>query len=93
MGAVMYSRPHEPPPNCTRWTPGRKAWLLHEIEAGRLSREQAAELCAAEPGELVSWADRYRDHGLKGLAVTKIQAVDRRPTYRRLPASQGRAGR
>jgi site-specific DNA-cytosine methylase len=72
MGAVVYSRLNEPPPNCTRWTPGRKGWV-----ATHMTPEAAAARWGLDPDEVTRWAERYRDHGYAGLCET--QAAERQP--------------
>lgn len=58
------------------WTPQRKIRALNN--AKRTSIEAAALQYGVEIAELRRWSELYREHGVKGLSIRKMQSVQRR---------------
>jgi hypothetical protein len=85
---------HEPPEGCTRWTPGRKAWVVVEIEAGRLTTSDVAARWDVGADEVIRWRERYAQEGLRGLmeTVRPPPADDDAVTIQRIPPSEGYYG-
>jgi hypothetical protein len=50
-----------------RWTPRRKAQILDDIAAGRITRAAALEAYALSDDELDEWQRRYAGGQFKGL--------------------------
>lgn len=59
----------------TRWTPTRKAAVVAEIAAGKLTFNQAVEFYDLGADELRDWLRRDAKHGTRGLSVTRRQAL------------------
>lgn len=55
-----------------RWTMLRKAQLLKDIEAGKLTDEEACSLHQLSPEELISWRRLAEEHGTLGLRATYL---------------------
>ena len=60
------------------WTPQRKARLSLLIEKDKVSIETAQVLFGLSIEELISWRDRLRTQGIRGLRITHTQ------TYRNM---------
>lgn len=61
-----------PPPNTVRWVKSRKAAVVHAVQDGALSREDACRRYGLSMEELQSWEDlvlRFGDNALKATAI------------------------
>lgn len=56
-----------------RWTPRRKAELLAQLDAGRVSFEELAQYWEISPEEIEEWRRLYAQDGLRGLRATRLQ--------------------
>lgn len=56
-----------------RWTMYKKAVVLHAIERGHMSKEDAVREYSISKEELESWSRLIKRFGIKGLRQTKIQ--------------------
>lgn len=63
----------EPAPTAPgkRWTPLRKVELLQDIATGEITRQGAIDRHGVTEAELDRWERQWRDHGTRGLCVTK----------------------
>lgn len=59
----------------TRWTPARKAEILADIRAGRLTLQECLDRYGIGDAELRLWAEREQRFGMRGLCATKVQEV------------------
>lgn len=59
----------------SRWTAQRKATLLSDIRAGKVSEADALARHNLTPEELTSWRRRERRFGPRGLMQTKLQVL------------------
>ena len=73
-----------PPPNTTRWVPGRKAIVVAAVHLGVLSLQEACERYQLSREEFLSWQRAIDRHGVPGLRSTRLQIYRdsdiRRPT-------------
>lgn len=61
-----------PPPNTVRWVKSRKAAVVHAVQEGRISREDACRRYGLSAEELQSWEDlvlKFGDNALKATAI------------------------
>lgn len=64
--------PALPPPNTVRWVKSRKAAVVHAVQDGRISREDACRRYGLSMEELRSWEDlsgKFGDNALKATAI------------------------
>lgn len=61
----------EPPPNCTRWTPARKAWVAEMLTDGLLTPAAVTERWGVSAEEAERWERLYNALGMKGLYETR----------------------
>lgn len=62
-----------PAPNTKRWVIRRKAEVVHAVRGGLLSYEQALARYNITPAEYADWETHYKNYGLEGLRVTRLQ--------------------
>ena len=55
--------------NIIRFTPRRKAQIVHAITEGHMSEVEARDKYALSPEELTVWLKNLAKHGLRGLLV------------------------
>lgn len=53
-----------------RWTPRRKSVLLHAIESGHMTKDEALAVHGLSSDELADWEDGLLKDGLRGLMAT-----------------------
>jgi hypothetical protein len=58
-------------PKSNRWTPGRKAIVVRDINYGKITFEQALKLYHLTEAELQSWVEAFKEHGIMGLRTTR----------------------
>jgi transposase-like protein len=61
-----------------RWTAKRKIEVLDDLRAERYTVEEALTKHDVSAEELARWLDLYERHGLRGLKVRTMQAVQPR---------------
>ncbi|MCB9979077.1 MAG: DUF1153 domain-containing protein [Rhodospirillales bacterium] len=64
--------PPLPPPNTVRWVKSRKAAVVHAVQDGRISREDACRRYGLSMEELQSWEElsgKFGDNALKATAI------------------------
>ena len=61
------------PSNALRWVARRKAEVIDAICKGELSFADACQRYNLSADELFSWQTAYKQHGLGGLRVMRIQ--------------------
>ena len=62
-----------PPRDTRRWVASRKALVVHAIEAGLITRDEALGRWSLSAEELEQWQEAIRRHGPAALRVTKSQ--------------------
>lgn len=62
-----------PPPSTTRWVARRKAEVVHAVNGGLLTVDEACERYRLSLEEFVGWQRAVDRSGLPGLRVTLIQ--------------------
>lgn len=75
-GRTMYLSELPGPLGPVRWTPARKALLLHAIRGGILPEYEARLRYGLSSDELEYWGKVYDRLGLDGLKSTKAQLKD-----------------
>ncbi len=66
-----------PPPNTVRWVKSRKAAVVHAVQDGHLTREDACRRYGLSAEELQSWEDlvlKFGDNALKATAIKLYRA-------------------
>ena len=71
-GAVM-TRADLPDPATRRWVASRKAAVVHAVEGGLISKEEACEMYSLSEEELAAWHLAVERHGESALKATSIQ--------------------
>ena len=64
-----------PDADTERWVPRRKARVVAAVQAGLISRETALKRYRLSDEEFETWRAIWSQFGLRGLRVTKINAV------------------
>ncbi|MFM7009097.1 MAG: DUF1153 domain-containing protein [Betaproteobacteria bacterium] len=62
-----------PDPNTRRWVPRRKAEVVHAVRGNLLTKDEAMKRYNITNDEYSEWESHYKDHGLPGLRVTRVQ--------------------
>lgn len=62
-----------PSPNTTRWVASRKAAVVHAVDGGLMTAEDAIRTYALSEEELDSWRTAVSHHGEKALKTTALQ--------------------
>ena len=68
-GRVM-TRADLPPPDTRRWVAARKAAVVHGVECGLISAEEACSIYGLSGEELQGWRTAAARHGVVGLRAT-----------------------
>ena len=66
-----------PPPDTSRWVARRKAAVVHAVEGGLISAEEAMTTWALSEEELASWRIAVTQHGVAALKATGLQQYRR----------------
>lgn len=64
-----------PAPGIRRWVPRRKARVVAAVEGGLITAEEAFQRYDISEEEYASWREHLSRHGLRGLCVTRLNAV------------------
>lgn len=64
-----------PAPGTRRWVPRRKARVVAAVEGGLISAAEAYRRYEISEEEYISWRDKLSRHGLRGLCVTRLNAL------------------
>ena len=64
-----------PAPGTRRWVPRRKARVVAAVEGGLISEAEAYRRYEISEEEFQSWKDMLNRHGLRGLCVTRLNAL------------------
>lgn len=72
-GKDMHEAVVLPSPDTTRWVISRKAQVVRAVEVGVLSVAEACQRYSLSEEEFDSWRALMREHGVRGLRVTKVQ--------------------
>ena len=67
-----------PPPDVSRWVARRKAELVAAVEGGLLTVEEVCARYKIEREEFVAWQRGAKRFGMRGLWVTRTQALRER---------------
>jgi hypothetical protein len=62
-----------PEPNTRRWVPRRKAEVVHAVRGSLLSKDEAKKRYNITDEEYSEWETHYKEHGMAGLRVTRVQ--------------------
>jgi hypothetical protein len=62
-----------PSPTTTRWVASRKAAVVHAVDGGLMTAEDAIRTYALSEEELSSWRTAVLQHGEKALKTTALQ--------------------
>ncbi|MEJ6388426.1 CtrA inhibitor SciP [Gymnodinialimonas ulvae] len=62
-----------PSPNTSRWVASRKAAVVHAVDGGLMSAEEAIRTYALSEEELESWRSAVLQFGEKALKTTALQ--------------------
>jgi len=71
-GRVL-TRADLPAPNTRRWVASRKAVVVHAVEGGLITAEEAIRTWDLSEEELDSWRDAVARHGVAALKATSVQ--------------------
>ena len=69
----MMTRADLPAPGTRRWVASRKAAVVHAVDAGLITAQDALETWALSPEELDSWRAAVARHGVAALKATALQ--------------------
>ena len=62
-----------PSPQTVRWCARRKALVVVAIVKGMLALEEAMTMYALSAEEMGNWLEVYKQHGIRGLRLTRCQ--------------------
>ena len=68
-----------PSPGIRRWVPRRKARVVAAVDGGLITEEEACNRYEISEEELNSWRTMLTRHGLRGLCVTRLNALRATP--------------
>jgi len=64
---------HDLPPRDTkRWVMRRKAQVVYGVQAGLITLKDACDRYGLTPEEFASWKNMIKQHGIRGLRVTRL---------------------
>lgn len=64
-----------PSPGTRRWVPRRKARVVAAVDGGLISEDEACSRYEISEEEFQSWREMLTRHGLRGLCVTRLNAL------------------
>ena len=70
---TQMSRADLPPVGTTRWVARRKEAVVHGVQAGLITRDEAIERYDLSDEELAGWEEARNAFGANGLKTTLIQ--------------------
>lgn len=70
---TILTRADLPGPDTHRWVARRKAMVVHAVEHGLITRDEALDRYGLSDEEFRIWETAVRSHGEAGLRVTKLQ--------------------
>lgn len=62
-----------PSPQTVRWCARRKALVVDAIIKGMLTLDDAMAMYSLSADELGNWLELYKEHGIRGLRLTRCQ--------------------
>ena len=62
-----------PPPSTRRWVASRKAAVVHAVDAGLITAEEAVTTYHLSDEELEGWRKAVAEHGIAALKTTALQ--------------------
>jgi hypothetical protein len=71
-GRVL-TRADLPPPTTRRWVASRKAVVVHAVDSGLITTEEAMQTWALSDEELAGWRAAVARHGIGALKATAVQ--------------------
>jgi hypothetical protein len=69
----LMTRADLPPPDTSRWVASRKAAVVHAVDSGLISADEAMETWDLSEEELGSWRSAMTRHGTGALKATAVQ--------------------